>query len=94
MKITELTDYTMVIERKEDSNIPSFDSLINMKLPVKVFKIPNGYLFDILRADDYLVSPDVLVLYFKYKIPDDYHVYDEVGLKVGTKWTDLEFFQI
>lgn len=93
MKIIELTDYTMVIEREEDDNIPSFDAIINLMQPVKVCKIPNLYFFYILHADDYLVSPDVLVLYFKDKISDDYHINDKVDLKVGTKWIDLEFLK-
>ncbi len=89
MKIIELSDYTMVIQKEESDSFKEDFLSIKEKngSQVKVFMGGGvGYMFEILKAKEALFSPDVLILYFSDKIPEEYQIGSKVGIKVGMKW--------
>lgn len=86
MKIVELTDYTMVIQREgqkdNDKNFHEIQKRIESR--VKVFiRGELEYVFNIIEAKEAISSPDIIVLYFSEKIPENYKVGMKVGIEMG-----------
>lgn len=89
MKISEMTDCTIVLENYHgiwDFMAMSEDYQENGKL--LIFK-PNSS-FEMYRPADVLFSTDIIVLYFT-KVPEDFHLGDIVGLKIGQDWYEYNY---
>lgn len=89
MKIVELTDYTMVIQREgqKDNNKNFHEIQKRIGSRVKVFTRGElEYVFNIIEAKEAIFSPDIIVLYFSEKIPEDYKVGTKVGIEMGRIW--------
>ena len=84
MRIVELSDYTMVIMK--DSDDPPWRSVGKIaymaegygSIIVDVEQITVNY----ITASDFVCSAGKLVLFFKDKIPDKFHLHDKVSVAV------------
>ena len=87
MQIVELGDYSMVIMK--DSEDPPWKSVgdiyrhadrYGLSIGVDVEQITMDY----LESSDYVCTAGRLILLFKDKIPDRFHVHDKVELFIPT----------
>lgn len=84
MKIVELGDYSMVIMK--DSDDPPWKSVGKI---ARIAKEDGDIIVDVdqitvnyISASDFVCSGGKLVLFFKDKIPDKFHLHDKVSLAV------------
>lgn len=81
MRIVELSDYTMVIMKDSDDflwnnvgDIYRKAKSLDATLAVDVDQVTFHY----LESSDYIYSAGRLMLFFKDKIPDRFHLHDKV----------------
>lgn len=87
MKVTELGDYSMVIE-KEPGDVDGFTvgSMFEGKSSpaVKVF-VPNTN-YEVYKVSEYIFTEDTLIVYFKDCMPKVFKEGIHVGVKVGKNY--------
>lgn len=81
MRIVELSDYTMVIMKDSDDSFWNNIGDIYRKaksLDVTLAVDVDQVTFHYLESSDYIYSAGRLMLFFKDKIPDRFHLHDKV----------------
>jgi hypothetical protein len=86
MKVTELGDYTVVIE-KEDNDSKEFkmgNMFEDTESPkVAIFSLMEGH--EVYKAKEYIVNDEVLIVYLD-TIPKEIEVGSHVGVKEGNSF--------
>ena len=81
MRIAELTDCTIVLEKAHKIwDFMEMSQEYQKEGTLRIFK-PNST-FEMHRVQDALFAPDIIILYFE-EVPEEFHLGDIVGIRIG-----------
>lgn len=89
MRIAELTDCTIVLEKAHKIwDFIKMRDLYQKSGELRIFK-PDST-FEMYRVQDALFAPDIIILYLK-KVPEEFHLGDIVGIRIGYCWYEYNY---
>lgn len=98
MRIIELSDYSMTVMK--DSDDPPWTNIGNLYRQAVDYDDPlfvdvgNQLSMDYISTKEYVYAAGRLILYFKYKIPERFHLHDKVCILDQGVYVRLKINQI